>query len=394
MVGALRQAYHVQWHIAQDNPRYTMETTDHYTSLTITNIKSDDYRTYVCIVSVVNPIDRQQWVCSRSVYLYDECCADSNPEKEDRVWNKISSLLISCILVLQSVWKIIISFLVTYILVLFLRSLYKDSDIDIKNASKIGNGAFGTVFRTTFKGSPCAAKLLTHHAQELISGLNATANIQPEALKSFRKECDFLESLRHKNIVRHLATVTEPNSNLPILVLELMDCSLKQYLEKRVYVKLSHRYQISICSDISRGLKYLHSQEIIHRDLCDDNILLALNSDIPTAKIADFGMSRIIPHDHLSATLTALGHRQVYLPPEAADDPHYNYTLDIYSFGVIVTQIVKVKTHLKSKEELFSLFEEISDTHPLKTIICCCLADDKTKRPQTADLCDKIHTLT
>ena len=243
-------------------------------------------------------------------------------------------------------------------------------------------------------GSACAAKLLTHHAQELASGLNTTANIQTAALESFRKECSFLKSLKHKNIVRHLATVPEPNSNLSILVLELMDCSLKQYLEERVDVKLSLLYQISICSDISRGLTFLHSKEIIHRDFCDDNILLALNSDIPTAKIADFGMSRIIPHGHLSATLTALGHRQVYLPPEAVDDPHYNYTLDIYSFGVIATQIVKVKKHLKKKEELLSLFEEISDTHPLKTIICCCLTDDKTKRPQAADVYDKIHTLT
>ena len=149
---------------------------------------------------------------------------------------------------------------------------------------------------------------------------------------------------------------------------------------------------VYICSDISRGLTFLHSQEIIHHDLCDDNILLALNSGAPTAKIADFGMSRFIPHDHLSATLTALGHRQIYLPPEAVDDPHYNYTLDIYSFGFIATQIVKVKKHLK-KKELLSLFEEVPDTHPLKTIICCCLTDDKAKRLQAADVYDKIHTL-
>ena len=274
--------------------------------------------------------------------------------------------------------------------------LIKDqySDLDIKTDNSIGNGAFGTVFRATFKGSACAAKLLTHHAQELASGLNTTANIQTAALESFRKECSFLKSLKHKNIVCHLATVTEPKSNLPILVLELMDCSLKQYLKDKRDVKLSLLYQISICSDISRGLTFLHSQEIIHRDLCDDNILLTLTSGVPMAKIADFGMSRIIPHDHLSATLTALGHRQVYLPPEAVDDPHYNYTLDIYSFGVIATQIVKVKTHLKKKEDLLSLFDEISDTHPIKTIICCCLTDNKTKRPQAADVYNKIHTLT
>ena len=70
MVGALRQAYHVQWDIEQNNPRYTIETTDRYISLTITNIKSDDYGSYACSVRVVNPIDKQHWVHSQRFYLY------------------------------------------------------------------------------------------------------------------------------------------------------------------------------------------------------------------------------------------------------------------------------------------------------------------------------------
>ena len=65
MMGALRQAYHVQWHIEHN------ETTDNYTSLAITNITSDDYRPYECSVSVVNPIDKQQWVRSFYVHLYN-----------------------------------------------------------------------------------------------------------------------------------------------------------------------------------------------------------------------------------------------------------------------------------------------------------------------------------
>ena len=74
VVGALRQAYHVRWHIEEKNPRYTIETTDHYTSLTITNIKSEDYRSFVCSVKVVNPIDKQHWVHSQHVYLYEGNC--------------------------------------------------------------------------------------------------------------------------------------------------------------------------------------------------------------------------------------------------------------------------------------------------------------------------------
>ena len=215
----------------------------------------------------------------------------------------------------------------------------------------------------------------------------STRKLQTAALESFRKECKYLKSLVHENIVRHLATLTEPNSDLPILVMELMDCSLKQYLEGKSNEKLSILCQISLCSDIAKGLEFLHIRDIIHCDLCDDNVLLKLTGDTPTAKIADFGMSRILPYDYLSNTLTGLGHRQVYLPPEAMDNPyHYSHTLDVYSFGVLATQIIRVKTNIRKKEDLLTIFEEIPETHALKSIIQSCLSEDKKNRPQSADV--------
>ena len=109
--------------------------------------------------------------------------------------------------------------------------------------------------------------------------------------------------------------------------MELMDCSVKQYLEDRQDNKLSFLCQISLCSDISEGLAFLHAENIIHRDLCDDNVLLAVTGDTPTAKIADFGMSRLFPIDYMGDTLTGLAHGQVYLPSEAGVEPYdYNHT--------------------------------------------------------------------
>ena len=215
--------------------------------------------------------------------------------------------------------------------------------------------------------------------------MKSTRRIQTAALEAFRKECKYLKSLAHKNIVRHLATVTERISNLPILVMELMDCSLKQYLDDRQNQPLTIISQTSLCSDIAEGLEFLHAKKLIHRDLCDDNILLKITGDTPTAKIADFGMSRILPHDYLSKTLTGLGHRQVYLPPEAMEDPyHYSHTLDVYSFGVLATQIIQVKVNIRDKKELHVEFKKISKKHKLKNIVRSCLSDDKNKRPHAA----------
>ena len=157
------------------------------------------------------------------------------------------------------------------------------------------------MFRATYKKEPCAAKLLTHHAQQMATGgdFQTTAGIQVSALERFRQECYFLESLDNENIVQHIATIYEPDSNLPILVMELMDCSLKQYLADKQDIKLSRLYQMSLCLDIAKGLTFLHQHDICHRDLCDDNILLVLTGrETPTAKIADFGMSRILPPEY------------------------------------------------------------------------------------------------
>ena len=229
--------------------------------------------------------------------------------------------------------------------------------------------------------------MLTPLAMEMITGIKIR-KVQATALESFQKECKYLKSLVHRNIVCHIATVTEPNANLPILVMELMDCSLKQYLEERQ--KIPSRQELSLCSDIIHGLAFLHSHNIIHRDLCDDNVLIK----VTTAKISDFGMSTILPHESMSRTLTGLGHRQVYLPPEAMDDPyHYSHTLDVYSFGVLATQIIRVKTNIRNKRELLDIFETIPETHILKNVTRACLSENKKDRPHAADVLEHIRTI-
>ena len=232
--------------------------------------------------------------------------------------------------------------------------------------------------------------MLTYHALYMTTGDKLPCRVQKEALESFRKECEYLKSLAHKNIVRHFATVIEPKANLPILVMELLDCSLKQFLDGNCAKKLPILHEISLCSDIIKGLAFLHSQNIIHRDLCDENVLI-VKGDIPIASISDFGMSRILPHESMSRTLTAQGHRQVYRAPEAMDEPyHYSHTLDVYSFGVLATQIIQLRTNLKNKRVLLAIFKEIPKQHTLKNIIRSCLSENRKKRPQAIDVVKQI----
>ncbi len=284
------------------------------------------------------------------------------------------------------------------------------SDLIINTKANIGSGMFGSVFKATYKSYPCAAKVLVLHALQIATDLPTGDNVPIEAQNAFDKECDFLQSLIHKNIVKHIATLTQPGSKHPILVMELMHNSLKGYLLDNKENEIPMLHQISLCCDIAKALTYIHSRDIIHRDLCDDNILLKIAGAMPQAKISDFGMSTILPQD-MSATLTGLCHRQVYFPPEVREVPyHYHSSVDIYSFGVIGIQIVQNKTHLKMSD-LDPLYNNIPEVHLMKkTIHMCdldplynnipevlmkktihmCIFNDKNNRPKAADIAEKL----
>ena len=232
-------------------------------------------------------------------------------------------------------------------------------------------------------------KVLHELATQMRSNLPAGQK-NNETIKSFERECEFLESFQHPNIVQHLSTDEHPMSGSTILVTELMDCNLRSYLSGLGGKSLASHCQVTLSKDVASGLAYIHSRKIIHRDLCGDNILIRLHPILPVAKISDFGMSRLLDPSQMSSTLTAVGHRMGYLPPEALrlEDEEYDYSLDVFSFGVIMVQIVcEVKTIKTVKDRSF-LVSQIPTTHRLNLVISTCLQEDKRKRPTARDICE------
>ncbi len=262
-----------------------------------------------------------------------------------------------------------------------------NDDLTIFLNQLLGKGAYGAVFKSRYRGEMCAVKVLLHDAMEMQTDLPIGTN--EEASKAFDHECDFLESLQHPNIVQYFSTAKHPKSGGTILVVELMDCNLRSYFSSLGEKSLTSECEISLSKDVSCGLAYIHSKQIIHRDLCSDNVLLKLAQPVPVAKISDFGMSRLYDPSKLSHTLTAVGHRMGYLPPEA-EEKKYDSSLDVFSLGVIMVQIVCKLETIKSAKDRSDHVAQIPHTHRLRKVIDSCLQEDMTRRPSARDICESI----
>ena len=263
----------------------------------------------------------------------------------------------------------------------------------------LGVGAFGYVFEGKHKltQQKCAVKVLNRVGLEIITNL-PTAAMQGndnEALLSSFQECQLLESLNHPNIVKHLATRFYPGQNLPIIVMELLNCSLRDYIKKLDHSMLPFFIQLSLNRDIASALAFLHSRSIVHRDLCEDNVLLLIqDGQVPVAKVSDFGMSRMIDLEQMSYSLSAIRHRIAYLPPEVLSDPKsYDASIDIFMFGVVMVQIAHSVPKVDSIDKRKELLATIPENHPLKSpvdLFELCVKDVKEDRPKAQKLLELL----
>nr|CAH04637.1 protein tyrosine kinase [Suberites domuncula] len=268
-------------------------------------------------------------------------------------------------------------------------------DLQICKNKKLGSGAFGVVFEGFYRSTSCAVKVLHALATEIQTDLPATGGGQEETLKAFEQECKFLKAFTHKNVVRHFTTKKHPSSGQTMLITELMDSSLRSFISCKKTV-ITTGIEISICSDIASALEYIHARNVIHRDLCGDNVLIKTSADrSPIAKISDFGMSRLLDPSTMSSTLTALGHRAGYLPPEAPliDASHYDSSLDIFSFGAIMVQIIQKLETIKTASDRNFHAAQIPNDHPMKPFINSTLRDTKERRPTAVALSHEISRI-
>ena len=274
---------------------------------------------------------------------------------------------------------------------------------------RIGCGSFGVVCKARCDGAFCAAKIL----RDLL------CDISGQPTEQFHREIRLLREINHPNIVQYLGVHRDDTvSQMPILLMELMDCNLTNYLKDESVIMISDREQLGICHDIVLALEFLHFNHIVHRDLSGNNILLSVGDSrkICTAKVGDFGMAKV--YDMAASNpnqLSTCPGTVAYMPPEALkDEPHYTEKIDCFSFGVLVIQILTRLYPDPSKEQYVpvegscsqNLFRQVSEVerrknhinkidsnNPLLSIAIACLSNSPDDRPTAIHIREMIERL-
>ena len=280
--------------------------------------------------------------------------------------------------------------------------------VKVYSEETLGVGSYGKVCKAKCGQLPCAAKLL----HDTMFSTNDPGILR--FVERFEQECQFLRMIKHPNIVQFLGTVRDPQSRRLALLMELMDESLTRFLEWSTG-PLPYHTQLNICHDVALALAYLHSNNIIHRDLSSNNILLI--GEGSRAKVTDFGMSKLIGmNPRMTPAQTQCPGTPAYMPPEAlVNPPRHSDKLDCFSHGVLTIQIVtrkfpnptdatttvedprsptgEIHIPVPEKERRKKDIDLVDPNHPLLPLALHCLRERAMQRPSADELCRRLATL-
>ncbi|KAJ3692067.1 hypothetical protein LUZ60_012417 [Juncus effusus] len=203
----------------------------------------------------------------------------------------------------------------------------------LSNENIIGRGGSGSVYKICLDNN----KKTVLAVKKICDGQKLDDNLE----KQFQAEVQILGTIRHPNIVKLLCYISCSKSKL--LVYEYMEySSIDRWLHRRrasEFTPLDWPTRLNIAIDAARGLCYMHhdcSPPIVHRDIKSSNILVDAEFK---AKVADFGLARVLLKAGEPETVSAIAGSFGYMAPEYGYIRKINQKVDVYSFGVVLLEL-------------------------------------------------------
>ncbi|KAI6177550.1 Non-specific serine/threonine protein kinase [Aphelenchoides bicaudatus] len=266
----------------------------------------------------------------------------------------------------------------------------------------IGCGSFGTVYKAYYFGEeddnmqrPVAVKKLN------------IRNPGPELLSAFKNEVTVLRRARHGNVLNFLGVIREPD--LAIVTQWCQGSSLYRHIHVvEPHVDFEMKAILEICKQIAQGMCYLHSRNVIHRDLKSNNIFL---TDDTTVKIGDFGLATVKarPEDKAESNPNPSG-SILWMPPEVIRmqiaNPYSNRS-DVYSFGIVLYELLSSTlpyVEYKSRDQILFLvgsgrlkpdMKKLRNDVPkrFRALLDNCINYKQEDRPEFPEIFDNLNSI-
>jgi len=254
---------------------------------------------------------------------------------------------------------------------------------DLEFERLIGKGAFGEVHRGKYFGTDVAIKTIF--------------DTDEDSMLYLQREINVLKSMRHPNIVQFIGITQNPAGLACIITEFVAKGDLRKKLKDQT-IPMSWALKTDIAHQICCAIAYLHSRNIIHRDLKSKNLLVDHNWRI---KVCDFGFARTAQKAARPMTICGTGE---WMAPEIILGQAYSEKADVFSFGIVLCEIIsrkKITTELqRSALDAFGLDVDkflalVPDDCPLElqSIALECCVYEPNERPTFKQLIPRLGTL-
>eukprot|EP01091_Cochliopodium_minus_P017224 TRINITY_DN6687_c0_g1_i1.p1 TRINITY_DN6687_c0_g1~~TRINITY_DN6687_c0_g1_i1.p1 ORF type:complete len:1044 (-),score=244.24 TRINITY_DN6687_c0_g1_i1:15-3146(-) len=268
-----------------------------------------------------------------------------------------------------------------------LMQLVKEKKIEVQRSvdpgelqilEKIGEGVSGVVSKCIFNGQVCAVKKFNEE------------NIAFDE-EEFNSELAIMSILRHPNVCNSVGGCTKKGSLFIISLWykrgSLADCLGLTSWAKNLKINLDLSTSINILLDSAEGMRYLHSLNIIHRDLKAGNLLI---TDDMHVCVTDFGVSRLNRTEMSKAAGTPM-----YMSPEILNGGRYDPSADVYAYAFVIWELFNGKLpyddltpwQITQGVTEKDLRPPLSECIPFKDLVSSCWDKDIKKRPTFDNIC-------